>query len=235
LTQPAEPAERSAALLERFSHEPLRARVAEALRAAIFDGTLAPGTPLVEKAIAADLDISRAPVREAIRMLSQEGLVESVAYKGSSVRRPTSRDVTEVYSLRGLLERFAVRKLGASLAANPDRLAALATVCDDMEACAARNDIKGLSAADERFHRTLIELADHQLLAEMWSLIALRVRHIMGLRNAQLRDYRRVVANHRAIVEALASADLDRALGLLTDHIDAGAQLVLDDWLEAPR
>jgi DNA-binding GntR family transcriptional regulator len=204
--------------------------VAAVLRSAIFDGVLAPGTPLVEKAIAANLDISRAPVREAIRMLSQEGLVESIAYKGSRVRVPSSRDVTEIHSMRRLLERFAVRRILATAGDPEDRLARLRAVCDSMEERADDDDLRGVSAEDERFHRTLIELADHALLLELWSHIALRARHIMGLRNAQLRDARHVAANHRAIVAALASCDPEQALRLVSEHIDAGAQLILDDW-----
>lgn len=234
MTQPEVQAERSvaqgAAFGDGFSHEPLRARVAAVLRAAILDGSLPPGAPLIEKAIAEDLEISRAPVREAIRMLSQEGLVESVAYKGSRVRVPSSRDVIEVYSIRGLLERFAVRRILASSGSGGDSLATLCAVCDAMEQRAAADDLRGVSAEDERFHRTLIELADHELLLDLWSHIALRARHIMGLRNAQLRDARQVAANHRTIVAALASGDLEETLRLVSGHIDAGAQLILDDW-----
>ncbi len=230
LPHPPDSAERGPSLTSGFTHDTLRQRVADVLREAILGGTLAPGAPLVEKAIADELDISRAPVREAIRMLSQEGLVESVAYKGSSVRRLDARDVTEVYSMRGLLERFAVRRILAADAAPGERLAPLRAACDDMQACADEDDLKGLSAADERFHRALIGLADHDLLTDVWSLISLRARHAMGLRNAQLRAPLRVVANHRDIVDALAADDLERSLALITDHIDSGAQLILDEW-----
>jgi DNA-binding GntR family transcriptional regulator len=157
-----------------------------------------------------------------------------VAYKGSSVRRPTSRDVSEVYALRGLFERFAVHRILAIPDELEGRLQGLVAACDEMDACASAGDLKGLSAADERFHRNLIVLAGNDLLATMWSLIALRVRHIMGLRNAQLRDFPRVAANHRAIVDALAANDLALALELVTAHVDSGAQLVLHDWQGQP-
>lgn len=230
MPHPTDSPDRGPSLTEGFTHDTLRQRVADVLREAILGGSLAPGAPLVEKVIADELEISRAPVREAIRMLSQEGLVESVPYKGSSVRRLDPRDVTEVYSMRGLLERFAVRRLLADGLPNDDRLAPLREACDLMHDCAAADDLKGLSAADERFHRSLIELGDHDLLMDMWSLISLRARHAMGLRNAQLRAPLQVVANHREILQALADRDLERSLGLITAHIDSGAQLILDDW-----
>ena len=234
MTQASDSTESGPSLTDGFSHEPLRQRVADVLREAILDGALRPGAPLVEKVIADDLDISRAPVREAIRMLAQEGLVESVPYKGSSVRRLSARDVTEVYSMRGLLERFAARRI-LEQAPGPahDRLGPLRDACDAMQARAEADDLKGLSGADERFHRALIDLAGHELLMDLWSLIALRARHVMGLRNAQLRDPLRVAANHRTIVDALAAGDLDRSLALITAHVEAGAQLILDDWEDA--
>jgi len=228
VTQSIDASSNPTAYAEGFSHEPLRQRVATVLREAILAGTLPPGAPLVEKAIADDLEISRAPVREAIRSLVKEGLVESVPYKGSRVRVLHARDVREVYAMRGLLERYAVRQLLAA----PVRadLAPLVDACATMEAAAAVGDAAALNTADEHFHRTLIALADHELLAGMWNLIVLRARHAMALRNVQVGDLRTVAANHRTIVDALRAGDLDRTLRLVTEHIDSGAQLILDDW-----
>lgn len=216
------------AYAEGFTHEPLRQRVATVLRDAILAGSLRPGAPLVEKTIAEELEISRAPVREAIRSLVKEGLVESIPYKGSRVRVLYARDVHEVYSMRGLLERYAVRQLLA--APTPADLAPLADACTAMEAAADAGDAAALNAADEHFHRALIALADHELLLGMWNLIELRARHAMALRNVQMGDLRTVAANHRAIVDAMRAGDLDRSLRLVTEHVDSGAQLILEDW-----
>lgn len=216
--------------IEGFSHEPLRYRVAALLREAIFDGSLRPGTPLVEQAIAEDLEISRAPVREAIRTLAEEGLVESIPYKGARVCRLTESDVKGVYSMRGLLEGFAVRQMLKYPIDEP--LLELREACAVMRNCAAQDDMIGLNAADERFHRTIIERAGHDLLLEMWTLISNRARHIMGLRNAQFEAPFEVVANHEEMVEALEANDLELALKLIEAHVESGAQLILDDWNE---
>ena len=232
MSQTAEPNPTLVPYAEGFSHEPLRLRVATVIREAILSGTLLPGAPLVEKTIAADLEISRAPVREAIRTLAKEGLVESIPYKGSRVRVLHARDVHEVYSMRGLLERYAVRQvLGADPAVD---LAPLEAACIAMDEAARAGDARALTAADERFHRTLIALADHDLLVGMWSLIELRARHAMGLRNVQIGDLEMVAANHRAIVAALRAGDLERTLHLVTEHVASGAQLILEDWDAEP-
>jgi DNA-binding GntR family transcriptional regulator len=232
LPHSADPNAQPTPYAEGFSHEPLRLRVATVIRDAILSGSLLPGAPLIEKTIAEDLEISRAPVREAIRTLAKEGLVESIPYKGSRVRVLHARDVHEVYSMRGLLERYAVRQV---LAAHPGiDLAPLDAACAAMEEAAAVGDTQALTAADERFHEALIALPDHELLLGMWNLIELRARHAMALRNVQIGDLNVVAANHRAIVAALRAGDLDRSLRLVTEHVDSGAQLILEDWDQTP-
>lgn len=232
MTQTADPSAPPIAYAEGFSHEPLRHRVATVIRDAILSGSLLPGAPLIEKTIAEDLDISRAPVREAIRTLAKEGLVESIPYKGSRVRVLHARDVHEVYSMRGLLERYAVRQVLSA-----DRrvdLAPLDAACAAMEDAADARDALALTAADQRFHEALIALPDHELLLGMWNLIELRARHAMALRNVQIGDLNVVAANHRAIVAALRAGDLERTLHLVTEHVESGAQLILEDWGDDP-
>lgn len=216
---------------EGFSHQPLRQRVAEVIREAIFSGQLLPGAALVEKTIADDLSISRAPVREAIRMLAKEGLVESIPYKGSRVRILQPRDVQEVYAMRGLLESYALRQVLAADA--PADISPIVEACVDMETAAANNDAAALTAADDRFHSAIIELAGNDLLLGMWGLIALRARQAMALRNVQLGDLAILAANHRAIVDAMRNNDLDLSLALIAEHVDSGAQLILEDWVQA--
>lgn len=231
MTHTADPLD-TASYAEGFNHEPLRQRVANVIRDAILDGHLLPGSPLVEKTIAADLEISRAPVREAIRMLSKEGLVESIPYRGSYVRSMSARDIEEIYSLRGLLERYAVE---ATLAGGSrPSLADLEAACAAMDAAAGTDDRRALNEADRRFHRALIALADHELLLGMWQQIELRARHAMALRNSQLGDARAVAANHQAIVDALHAGDLEQGLRLVTEHVASGAQLILADWAGEP-
>lgn len=212
-----------------FDHQPLRTVVAAALRDAILDGRLKPGTSLVEKAIAEDFQISRAPVREAIRMLSEEGLVESVPYKGSRVRRLRRRDVHEVYAIRGLLERFALELV---LAKGPVDTTHLDEICREMEQAAQLDDARALNEADQRLHRSLIEMADQELLLNLWTQIELRARQIMALRNDQMGDPTTIAANHRDIVAAIAEGDGERSKRLIDDHVASGARLALNDWEE---
>jgi DNA-binding GntR family transcriptional regulator len=196
---------------------PLRVQVAERLRSAIVTGRLRPGTALVETALAEQLNVSRAPIREAIQDLENDGLVETVAYRGKRVKPLTVREVAEVCEMRQRFEVMAVRRI-------LDRgtgVAALWAPCRAMEEAAAAGDREALVAADEAFHRTLIQLSDHQLLAQLWAGLYLRIHQIMSLRNDQEVDLADIVGTHPPIVEALESGDEEQAVRLVAEHADA--------------
>ena len=97
----------AAARLGRVPKSTLRAHIAEQLRAAILAGDIAPGSPLVETALSRRFEVSRGPLREALRQLVEEGLLVTVPYTGTHVASLSVEDVHEIYSLRTALETFA--------------------------------------------------------------------------------------------------------------------------------
>ena len=212
--------------LREIANLPLQARIADVLREAILCGDLRPGQTLTEVSLAQQLQVSRAPVREAFRSLAKEGLLESVPYKGTRVRPLSRTDIEETYSLRGQLEAFAVTRI-IERTASVD-FAPLEASCQTMQELAAVGDVAGLNREDERFHKTLIELADHALLMSVWATLSLRVRQIMALRNRQNQDPMEVALNHPPIVAALKAKDLSGALSYLERHVASAADLSLD-------
>ena len=114
----------------------------------------------------------------------------------------------EVMAVRRILER--------GTAVDP-----LREPCRAMEEAAAVGDREALVAADEAFHRTLILLSDHELLAQLWAGLYLRIHQIMSLRNDEAVDLRDIAATHPPIVQALADEDLDRAVRLVSEHANA--------------
>ena len=98
-------------LLDPVPKSTLRARVAERLRTAILAGDIPPGAPLVETALSERFDVSRGPLREALRQLIEEGLVVTVPYTGTHVAPLSVDDVHEIYSLRTALETFAFEQV----------------------------------------------------------------------------------------------------------------------------
>lgn len=196
---------------------PLRVQVADRLRKAILSGRLKPGIGLVETTLAEQMNVSRAPIREAIQILENDGLVETIAYKGKRVKPLTQREVGETYSLREVYEVMAVRRI----LENGAPLDALRQHCDEMEAAAKANNFEALTAADEAFHHALIRLADHDLLMASWKNLYLRIHQIMALRNRDEHKLSEIAGNHPPIVQALADRDTDRAIKLISDHTRA--------------
>ena len=193
---------------------PLRVQVASRLRKAILSGRMLPGAALVETALAEKMNVSRAPIREAIQILENDGLVETIAYKGKRVKPLTAREVAETYSLREVFEVMAVRLI----LENGAPLDTLRTHCDEMTAAAEANNFEALVVADEAFHHALIRLADHNLLLTSWKNLYLRIHQIMALRNRDERNLTEVAGNHPPIVQALADGDADRAINLISEH-----------------
>jgi DNA-binding GntR family transcriptional regulator len=207
--------------ITRIENVPLRVSVAEIIRKAIIDGTMRPGTPIVEMALADQLSVSRAPVREAIQILEADGLIESVPYKGKRVKPLTLKEVEELYSLREQFEAFAIRRV-------VERKADISTLrghSDDMFAAAERGDFSSLMQSDESFHRDLIKAADHALMLTMWDNLYLRIRQIMALRNSANRDLREVAAKHPPIVDAIEAGDMILAISLISDHTRSASQI----------
>lgn len=217
---------RSADTFAEIANMPLGERIAAQIREQILDGELAPGAPLVEVALAADLGVSRAPVREALRILGLDGLVETVPYRGTTVRGLRRRDVADLHGIRTLHEGFAIRRIIES-GRNHD-LAVLRGCCDAMERLGA--DLPALNRLDGRFHRSLIELADHTLLTSFWRTIAMQVRQVMAMSNRRIADPAVIAANHRRIVEAIAAGDADGAVKLVEHHVGDVIDMVLRDW-----
>lgn len=217
---------RPANTLGGIETRPLRQQIADSLIRAILDGEIMPGEALVEMDIAQRLGVSRAPVREAIQIVANTHLVDTAPYRGTTVRRLTSVDVEEVYSLRTLLETYALRRAMAGDAAGLART--LQPICDDMQAIAVRRDWAALAAEDAHFHEVLISQAGHGLLLDMWREIYLRVRQIMALRNKQNEDSMEVFYRHLPIVEAIEAGDVEAAVRRLEQHIASAADLVVD-------
>ncbi|MBM1219805.1 GntR family transcriptional regulator [Ponticoccus sp. SC2-23] len=196
---------------------PLRVQVANRLRSAILSGRLRPGSGLVETALAEQMNVSRAPIREAIQILENDGLVETIAYKGKRVKPLTAREVAETYSLREVFEVMAVRRILDSGVP----VDALHEYCEAMNAAAAADNYDALTAADEAFHHALIRLADHDLLLASWKNLYLRIHQIMALRNRDERNLQQIASNHPPIVKALEDRDADRAIALISEHTRA--------------
>ena len=189
----------------------------DSIRDAILTGKLKPGERILESRVAAELGISRAPVREAIRQLASEGLLVCFPHRGTFVAGFSAEDAKEVYSLRAVLEGLA-----ASLVAqDPDKttLAALEACVGTMQKRAETNDIAGLIEADMRFHETLCVASKHRRLIAVWHSMSTQIRAFVSLSNRQYLTPDNILARHRAVLKAMRDGQGEQARQLLSSDI----------------
>ena len=149
------------------------------LRAEIVGGAFAPGERLVEEQLTRRLGISRAPLREALRLLGQQGLVEHLPRRGVRVVALSARDIDELFSLRDVLERFALEcVLGRGGVPDLDGLGVARAAVERMEA--APGDAAEQAAAHRAFHLSLVALAGHQHLMRVYEPVLLQLQLYMA-------------------------------------------------------
>ncbi|NKX56459.1 GntR family transcriptional regulator [Arthrobacter mobilis] len=192
---------------------PLREEVRDALRNRIFEGHYAPGTRLIERDLANEFNVSRLPVREALRMLRQEGLVTERATRGSVVAALSEKDVRDLFDVRESLEVLACRL--AAERATPADLRRLAGLLDEASAALARGALREAQRANSEFHDTVGQIADNDFLRS--ALEPLQGRMHWLFRHAT--DLPELIQEHRELFEAIASGDPDRAAARSAQHI----------------
>jgi DNA-binding GntR family transcriptional regulator len=197
----------------------LHDNVAERLRAMVFDRQLAPGALIDEKALAARWQISRTPLREALKVLAAEGLVELVPGKGSRVVSLTDEDAESLFPVMALLEGRCAHE--ATLRASDEQLAELHQLHERLEMHAAVNDIDGYYRANHAFHSKVQALAANRWLDRVTGDLR---RFLRLLRGRQLHLPGRIDASineHRVLIDAIGQRDAERAGRAMHDHLMA--------------
>lgn len=189
--------------------------VADQLREAIFTGVYAPGAQLREVELAAALEVSRGPVREALLKLEREGLVHSAWHRGSTVAELSGVDVAELDSLRGALERLAVEQV-VTQAGEAD-LDAIDLV---VSAMGRATDAHAMVACDIAFHDAVYAAAHHQRLAEAWAAIRSQVHLFLLTRiGVSTEGYlAHIAGEHAELAGALRARDAPAALAMFAEH-----------------
>lgn len=199
-----------------MQQESLGDRVAHELRVLVVSGALAPGTHLVEGALAERFDVSRGPVRDALRVLEAEGLIES-RRKGMYVTGLAAADVDELYSLRESLESLALR-LAMAAASEVDWAAARDRVAE-MRDAAQRADPPGFARSDLAFHTEFYILSRHRRLTAVWDQYRPTFAVMLDITNAQDRDLRPAAESHADLLDAAVAGNIEAAVTILSQHL----------------
>lgn len=189
--------------------------VLNAVREAILNGALRGGTRLVQADLASHFGVSNTPVREALRQLATEGLVQFDSYRGAAVATPSAADVIEVYELLLLLEPVIVRKAAERI--TPEQVAELGALDERMR---ATTEISQWVPLNRAFHATIHEAAASARLASIIAaLMDASTVQVAALLAAGTIDLKRGNVEHGRIVNALARGNADRAVDVVTKHL----------------
>ncbi len=208
-------------------------RVADVLRTRITEGHLRPGTRLSEEDIGTALGVSRNTLREAFRLLGHERLLVHEFNRGVFVRRLTVDDVRDLYQVRRILERGAVRRLAERLAsgsppsATADLLAPVRAAVEEGESAAAQDAWVAVGTANMHFHQAVADLAQSPRVTEVMDHLLAELRLVFHVMDAPQAFHATYLPENRAILELLVAGDLPGAEAAIATYLDAAeAQLV---------
>ncbi|MFG1696158.1 GntR family transcriptional regulator [Nonomuraea sp. NPDC049309] len=188
------------------------------LRRAITTGRLRPGAPIRQDALAEELQVSRVPLREALKTLQGEGLVTYEAHRGYFVETLSLDDLREVYRIRELLEEEAVRRAVPRL--TDDDLARLEATQDEVERAAAAGDVAAMAAANRAFHMTLFDCSGMPRLVRLIRTLWDSTDAYRSMYYGEPANRERVIKEHRAALDALRRRSADDAVATLDVHRD---------------
>lgn len=209
--------------LGRLQQRTTTSSVAEVLRKAILSGKFPPGSQLREVAIATELGVSRAPLREAFALLLDEGLVEKVAFRGTFVAEVSSEVMTEIASLRMNLEPFAIGLAVPNL--TPERLAALRADVESMRQAADLDDMTMSIDAHVSFHRRLYEYSGHKLLLNIWKGWESQLQLFLSLDHRAFEDLHELAADHVRLLEVIETGDMEAVQREVERHVHGAGPL----------
>lgn len=198
------------------------------LRAAIVSGQFPPGAHLNESEIAKQMEVSRIPIREAIKKLEQEGLVVRQPNKGVDVISFTEQDVRETFSLRARLESMAFEWAIPNIT-NED-MAQLRALVTEQETAIAERSYDELARLDMRFHELICLKAGHSRLLKIWYELHAQGQMMLNLRFRVMADYtpKTVTEDHLEILDAIGRGDIESAVRLT----NAISERVIDECIE---
>lgn len=189
----------------------------EQLKKRILDNQYYPGYQALENEVAEDLGMSRTPVREALIQLKHEGLVELIPRRGMRIVPVVADDMKEIYDVLTSLESMAAELL-ARRHPDAETLEPMKAATRDMEIALRNDDLDAWAAADERFHRALIDLCGNRRLAAMANTVRDQ-GHRARMVTLRLRNKPSASANeHERVLEAIESGDWQTARDVHYEH-----------------
>ncbi|MCR8960518.1 GntR family transcriptional regulator [Variovorax sp. CCNWLW225] len=204
----------------------LHDQVASRLRTMLVEGHIAPGAKLNERELCLQLRVSRTPLREAIKLLAAEGLVDLLPNRGAVAVKLTEADVLNTFEVLAMLE-----GMSGELAAKritDEELAEVRALHYEMMACFARRDLSGYYRLNARIHTAINEAAGNPVLASTYRSINARVQSLRFRTNQNDAKWKHAVEEHEQMVNALATRDAPAMRKVMVAHLMRKRDTVLE-------
>lgn len=210
----------------RIERTSLHDAIVTRLRDMIIEGHLPPGTRINEGQIGATLGVSRTPLREAIKYLASEGLVDLVPSRGAVVKTFGAKEVRDMIDLIRTLEQFAAVR--ACEVATVNDIGAIRDLHDQMIDCYRKGDRLQYYKLNQAIHSGIVALADNATLYDVHSMLQTRLKRIRFIGHEGPEKWASAVAEHEEMIAALEARDLDRLSDVLGRHLTMAWERVKD-------
>ena len=211
----------------------LHEQVAQRLRQMLVEGRIAPGAKLNERELSELLNVSRTPLREAIKMLAAEGLVELLPNRGAIAVSLTEADVLNTFEVMAGLEGMA-GELAAQRITQPE-LAEIQAMQYEMMAAYTRRDLSSYYAVNARIHGAISAAAKNPVLATVYQQVNARLQALRFRSNQDGEKWKRAVKEHEKMIEALVARDGAAMRATLELHLRNKRDVVLEQLREAAK
>jgi DNA-binding GntR family transcriptional regulator len=201
-----------------------------ALREKIISGELMPGAPLSERAICEELEVSRTPLREAIKMLAREGLVEISATRRARVASLSLDEAANMLTLLAALEGLSGEQACQKISAND--IAYLETLQAAMRVSHEQGDLAAYFDLNQKIHLEILRIADNKVLSEMFGNLNARLRHVRRRLNPTPGRWLQAVTEHEQILVYLKKGEGKKLRALMEDHLRNKTDVLLATMLE---
>ena len=212
-------------LFDVVGTETLPESIARRIREAILAGKLPPGSRIREITVSEQMGVSRGPVREAFRMLEEQGLITSSRYRGSRVATLSATEAEEIYTLRAQLEAYALEL--AAKRFTDAHIAGKQAAVDGMRAGAARQDYLVASKSDLKFHSVIWEASGHGLLRSILHNLRTKIELLLAYDHRLVENRAQVLQDHQIIIDQLGAGNVTQAVELLRGNILKAGTLIV--------
>lgn len=213
-------------MIDKSDYIPLRENAYELIKRMILKGYFKPGERLIENQLSKKFGVSRTPIRESIRKLAAEGLVEITPKGGTKISKLTKNDIDEIYEIRDVLESLAAEKAASTI--TDKEIESLERLLKDSEKALLNKDIKRMAQIDTKIHNLICKSSKNNRLFQLIDVLCTNITIQRELILETTGAGKEAIIGHRKIINALKKRDKQAIKKSIHEHIMRGREILLE-------